>query len=145
MEPQERVDLALFNAAVDAWADRFTPDKMKRFAYTIGKSADKVFHTHYVSYQGLMQNYQRMYGRPISYTTLWRRLHQFAELGIIDITNRKRSSESEWPGTNMTNLYTVHFNRVYVAGKVLEHDFYEPVRTDFGTPVGTLDETKVET
>lgn len=141
MEPSERVELALFNAAVDAWGERFTPDKMRRFAFTIGKPADKVFHTHYMSWRGLMDQYYRMYGRPIGRCTVGRYIKTFEALGIITVTNRKQGADGEYPGANMSNLYTIDFRKVLVAGRVVDHDFYAPVRTEIETSVESWVET----
>lgn len=139
MNVQERAELVLFNEAVREWAGRFTPDRMRRFATIMGARADRMTHTHYCSYVEIAKSYQKHYKRSIGRMTVWRYLKLFEEKGIITVERRHWGAGSEHPGAQRNNLYTVHFDRVLTpSGRVVEHDFYQGVTIQNGTPLGTL-------
>ena len=119
-----RAELIQFNEAVRAWAERFQPARVRRFAATMGSSADIVTHTHYKSYAGIATAYRKHHKRDIGYNTVWRYLHLLKEAGIVEVEGRKWGLEDERPGAQRSNLYTVRFDRVLRNGRVIPHDFY---------------------
>jgi DNA-binding transcriptional ArsR family regulator len=145
MTAKDKAELALFNAAVQLWADRFAPDRNKTFAYVMGMSADVVTHTHYKSVAGLMLTFRKFYDREISYSTVLRRLDRFEEAGIITRERRKQTETNTNPGAQMTNLYTVRFDRVLVGrSTVREHDFYGALDVDSDTQSDTRTDSRTD-
>lgn len=145
MDMQERAELALFNEAVGAWAERFTPDRVRRFATIMGRRADRVTHTHYCSYTEIAKSYRKHYKRAIGYTTVWRYLRLFEERGIITVERRHWGKNDTHPGAQRNNLYTVQFGGVLLGDTLVEHDFYQGVTIGNETPHETLRETRSET
>lgn len=119
-----RAELIQFNEAVRAWAARFQPARVRRFAVVMGSSTDIMTHTHYRSYMGIAAAYRKHHKKDIGYNTVWRYLQLLRDAGIIDVETRKCGMSDEHPGAQRSNLYTVRFDRVLISGRVVEHDFY---------------------
>ena len=119
-----RAELIQFNEDVRAWAARFQPARVRRFAMVMGNSADIITHTHYRSYPGIAAAYRKHYKRSIGYNTVWRYTAMLRDAGIIEIENRKQGLADDHPGAQRSNLYTVRFDRVLIHGRVVAHDFY---------------------
>ena len=127
MDTEERTELLQFNAAVRLWSDRFSPDRVRRFAAVMGYKADRLTHTHFFSYADIARAYKKQFKRPISRMTVWRYLDLLEENGIIFRENRKWGSNAEYPGAQRNNLYTINFDRVLSSGTIYDHDFYGAV------------------
>jgi hypothetical protein len=119
-----RADLAIFNEAVKAWAERFQPVRVRRFAAIIGSSADSVTHTHYKSYEALAASYRKRNRRTISYNTVGNYVRMLGNAGVIHVEHRRWGPDDEYPNAIRNNLYTVRFDRVLIHGRVISHDFY---------------------
>lgn len=129
----QQADLALFHTAVQAWAIRFTPRKIHRFALIMGRSADMTTHAHYRSFKKIGSTYRQYFKEDLSYSTLVRRLKMFEEAGVLSIERRKQGPGEEHPGAQASNLYTVNFSRVIVGTEVLDHDFYGAIGVEIDT------------
>lgn len=119
-----RAELIQFNEAVRAWAERFQPPRVRRFAEVMGKLADAMTHVHYNSYEGIAAAYRKRHRRDIGYNTVWRYLTMLEGHEIITVERRKWGPDDEHPGAQRNNLYTVRFDRVLTHGRVVKHDFY---------------------
>lgn len=130
---KEPAELALFKTAVKEWSKQFSPSKLQRFAYVMGSPADTVTHQHFYSFAQVGRLFRKFYKTDISYSTVVRRLHLFEEAGILTIERRRQGEFAEHPGRPMSNLYTLHFNKVLNKGEIKDHDFYGAIGVSFDT------------
>jgi hypothetical protein len=131
-EADTRAALRQFDGRRNRWAADL--DKTYRnVAWTLASFASGETHQCWPSIATLMQRYREQHGRGINKSTLRNKLYQMANHGLITIEQRQQGPYGEYPGSQQSNLYTVHFGLTISNGRLAEHKFTEALAEGYVT------------